>query len=85
MDKKLSSSEIGNLWMTYQQKTLLARILEHFLETQVQEQLKTPIQNYYDAELKFIEEIRMLFERENISIPMGYVSGDVISGAPRLY
>lgn len=85
MDKKLSSSEIGNLWMTYQQKTLLARILEHFLETQVQEQLKTLIQNYYDAELKFIEEIRMLFERENIAVPMGYVSGDVISGAPRLY
>lgn len=85
MDKKLSSSEIGNLWMTYQQKTVLARMLEHFLEIQLLEQLKALIQNYYDAELKFIEEIRTLFEKENVAVPMGYVSSDVISGAPRLY
>ncbi|MCA1319521.1 DUF3231 family protein [Bacillus tianshenii] len=85
MDKKLSSSEIGNLWMTYQQKTMLARILEHFLETQMQEQLKEPIQSYYDEELKFINEIKMIFEKEKIAIPMGYVSNDVIYGTPRLY
>ena len=33
MDNKnpISSSELGTLWLTYQEKTLILRILEYFL------------------------------------------------------
>lgn len=30
---KMTSSELGALWMTYQKKTLILRYLEYFIET----------------------------------------------------
>lgn len=63
MDKQLSSSEIGNLWMTYQQKTMLARILEHFLANKQNEDVYNLVQSYYNQEVNFINELTDLFKK----------------------
>ncbi|KPB06479.1 DUF3231 family protein [Bacillus sp. CHD6a] len=85
MDKQLSSSEIGNLWMTYQQKTMLARLLEHFLANKQNEEVHNLVQTYYDQELNFINELTELFKRENMVVPVGYVESDVMPSTKPLY
>lgn len=85
MDKQLSSSEIGNLWMTYQQKTMLARLLEHFLANKQNEEVHDLLQTYYDQEIYFINELTMLFNQENIVVPVGYVESDVNPSTKPLY
>ncbi|WP_226681541.1 DUF3231 family protein [Sutcliffiella horikoshii] len=85
MDKQLSSSEIGNLWMTYQQKTMLARLLEHFLANKRNEEVHNLVQTYYNQEINFINELTELFKRENIVVPVGYVESDVKPSTKPLY
>lgn len=34
----ITSSELANLWMTYQEKTMIMRMLEHFIEHADQEE-----------------------------------------------
>lgn len=85
MTKQLASSEIGNLWMTYQQKTMFARMLEHFLHTQENENIKEQLQKYYDQETAYIQEISGIFQAEKIVMPVGYNDSDVKPDTPRLY
>jgi hypothetical protein len=85
MDKQLSSSEIGNLWMTFQQKTMLARLLEHFLANKQNEEVHNLVQTYYEHEINFINELTELFKRENIVVPVGYVENDVKPSTKPLY
>jgi hypothetical protein len=36
----ISSSEVGTLWLTYQEKTMILRILEYFIEKSDDQQAK---------------------------------------------
>ncbi|MGD6779503.1 DUF3231 family protein [Sutcliffiella horikoshii] len=85
MDKQLSSSEIGNLWMTYQHKTMLARLLEHFLANKQNEEVHNLVQTYYNQEINFINELTALFKQEKIVVPVGYVESDVKPSTKPLY
>ncbi|MGX1194586.1 DUF3231 family protein [Metabacillus sp. SLBN-84] len=85
MKKQLASSEIGNLWMTYQQKTMFARMLEHFLHTQENEKIKQQLQSFYDQETAYIQEISGIFQAEKIVTPVGFNDSDVKPDTPRLY
>ncbi|KMJ59548.1 hypothetical protein AB685_01325 [Bacillus sp. LL01] len=85
MDKQLTSSEVGNMWMTYQQKTMLARILEYFLANKQNEEIHSLIQTLYNQEIKFINEITELFQQEKFVVPVGYVESDVSPSTKPLY
>jgi hypothetical protein len=37
---RISSSELGTLWLTYQEKTLILRVLEYFMEKADDQQAK---------------------------------------------
>lgn len=71
--------------MTYQQKTMLARILEHFLANKQNEDVYNLVQSYYNQEVNFINELTDLFKKENIVVPVGYVESDVNPSAKPLY
>lgn len=87
MPKKpsLTSSELGSLWLTYQQKTMLSCMLDHFIEKaddqdarQIMTTLKADIHTY-------IEKIKAIFHDEGASVPIGFTSEDVHKGVPKLY
>lgn len=83
--KKLSSSEIGNLWMTYQYKTMMKTMMNHFIATQKNEKIKEMLQTYQSEEGAFIEEVKQLFQKEEARIPVGFGESDVFLEEPRLY
>jgi hypothetical protein len=80
----LTSSELANLWMTYQEKTMILRILEHFIEHADNEE-KQLLQSHYNGAAKNVEMITSIFKQEGAVIPIGFTESDVHKGVPKLY
>ena len=81
----LSASEVGTLWLTYQQKTMILRILEYFLEKSDDQEAKN-IMGMVWQELQFyVNLIKETFESEGIATPIGFTKTDVNLEAPNLY
>lgn len=81
----LTSSEIGNLWMTYQEKTMLLRFLEYFLEHAEDQEIQQILQTAYDLSGQMVESIKNIFQQEGAVIPLGFTANDVNKGVPKLF
>ncbi|MCY9694931.1 DUF3231 family protein [Paenibacillus alginolyticus] len=81
----LTSSEIGNLWMTYQEKTMLLRFLEYFLEHAEDEEIQQILKSTYDSTQQSVESIIYIFQQEGAVIPLGFTENDVNKGVPKLF
>ncbi|AZB42135.1 DUF3231 family protein [Bacillus sp. FJAT-42376] len=83
--KPMSSSELANLWSTYQKKTMLLRIIEHALDVTTQKDITSILHYAYQEETKFVKEIAQLLKKEGASIPEGFDETDVNRNAERLF
>ncbi|WP_019390965.1 DUF3231 family protein [Priestia filamentosa] len=81
----LSSSELATLWMTYQEKTMIQRILEYFIEQADDTRAKEIMQNTYKKNMSYVENIKNILKKEGAIIPVGYTEQDVNTGVPKLY
>jgi hypothetical protein len=81
----LSSSELGTLWMTYQQKTMNQRMLEYFIEQADDNRAKEIMQDTHAKIINYVEEMKTIFKNEGAAIPVGYTEQDVNIGVPKLY
>ncbi|MCM3490566.1 DUF3231 family protein [Alkalihalophilus marmarensis] len=82
---QLTASEIGTLWMTYQQKTMLLRMIEHFLLHTEDKKSKKIMMGLHKDISTFTVKIEKLFIQEGHSIPLGYTEQDVNLEAPKLF
>ncbi|OIJ19449.1 hypothetical protein BKP45_13475 [Anaerobacillus alkalidiazotrophicus] len=80
----ITSSELANLWMAYQEKTMMLRILEHLIEHANAEE-KQLLQSHYEGSQKNIETITAIFQQEGAVIPIGFTESDVNKGVPKLF
>ncbi|TFB14632.1 DUF3231 family protein [Filobacillus milosensis] len=81
----ITSSEIGVLWMTYQQKTLLLRTLEYFIEHADDEEAKQILVSLYEDTRPYVLKIEDIFKTEGAAVPFGFTEEDVNKGAPKLF
>ena len=81
----LSSSELGTLWLTYQQKTMVQRILEYFIEQADDNQAKEIMQDAHMKVINYLEDIKAILKNEGAVIPIGFKEEDVNIGVPKLY
>ncbi|MDZ5473686.1 DUF3231 family protein [Bacillus sp. 31A1R] len=81
----LASSEIGVLWMTYQQKTMLLQMLEYFIEKADDQEAREIMTSLYGEIRTYPDKIRELFEFEGVSVPVGFTPQDVDKHVPKLY
>ena len=84
-DKAISSSELATLWMTYQQKTMIQRILEHFIEAADDDTAKEILQDTHAHVLSYVDRITGILESEGAVIPIGFTEKDVNKGVPKLF
>ncbi|MBP1965467.1 DUF3231 family protein [Paenibacillus aceris] len=84
-DIPLTSSEIGNLWMTYQEKTMLLRVLEYLLEHADNEEVQQILKSTYTSSEQTVETIKRIFQDEGAVIPLGFTVNDVNKGVPKLF
>lgn len=80
----INSAELANLWLAYQEKTMIMRMLEHFIE-QANETEKPLLQSHFDGAAASVKTITEILQKEGAVIPDGFTEKDVHKGAPKLY
>ncbi|WP_338450025.1 DUF3231 family protein [Niallia oryzisoli] len=81
----ITSTELGGLWITYQEKTMFLRMLEYFIEKADDEKAKEIMTNLYEELDLYVSKITDIFKNEGAAIPVGFTSHDVNKGVPKLY
>lgn len=87
MSKQISitSSEIGILWMTYNQKTMISRMLEYFIEQAEDEEAKEIMTSLQNEIKPYIQQMDDIFKAEGMVVPLGFTEADVNKEVPKLY
>ncbi|HLR22460.1 MAG TPA: DUF3231 family protein [Pseudogracilibacillus sp.] len=87
MPKKpaITSSELGILWITYQEKTMVIQMLEYFIAKSDDDKSNKIMVDLYKKLNNYVEKVKEIFEDEGAVIPLGYTSKDVNTEAPKLY
>lgn len=81
----ITSSELGTLWMTYQMKSMMLKILGYFIEKTNDKGAKK-IMLAFSGELeKLISEIENVFNDEKAVIPIAFDDNDVRKDAPPMF
>ncbi|MFF2445046.1 DUF3231 family protein [Priestia megaterium] len=81
----ISASEVGTLWLTYQEKTMILRIIEYFIEKSDDQQAKNIMGGLWQELSYYITKIKKVFQEQGIAIPVGFSQEDVNLEAPKLY
>ncbi|UQD51014.1 hypothetical protein C0971_02460 [Bacillus methanolicus] len=81
----ITSSELGVLWLTYQEKTMILRMLEYFIEKADDEKAKKIMTDLYNEIDIYVGKITNIFKSEGAVIPVGFSSQDVNKDVPKLY
>ncbi|MDP4163419.1 MAG: DUF3231 family protein [Bacillota bacterium] len=81
----ITSAELSSLWMTYQQKTMILRMLEYFIEKADEEESKEIMNDLHKKISPFIDRIRTIFDEEGAAVPIGFTMEDVNIGVPVLF
>ncbi len=82
---KIGASEYGALWVTYHKKTMILRILEHFIETSDNKKAKQLLTGLHEKLHSKVEEIKEIIQNEGTVVPIAFTSEDVNLDAPALF
>ncbi|PKG23374.1 DUF3231 family protein [Niallia nealsonii] len=80
----ITSSELANLWMAYQEKTMIIRILTHFIEHAAGEEKEFLLSHFQQSE-KHVAKIVNILQSEGAATPLGFTEQDVHKGSPKLF
>lgn len=83
--RAITSTELGTLWMTYQQKTMMIQFLEHFIEHADDMKAHKIMLQFQNDLTTYKGKIEEIFVAEGAAIPVGFTSQDVMKGVPALY
>jgi hypothetical protein len=84
-ETKITSSEVGVLWMSYMMKSLLKIMVGFFAQKTMEQKAKDILANYVANTQLHIDEIRQIFEKEKAVLPQAFSSKDVFADAPSLF
>src|SRR5699024_11482526 len=81
----ITSSELGILWITYQEKTMVIQMMEYFIAKSDDDKSNKIMVDLYKKLNNNEEKEKEIFEDEGAVIPLGYTRKDVNTEAPKLY
>lgn len=81
----ISAPEVGSLWLTYIEKTLIMRMLEYFIEKSDDQQARNIMGSLWQELNYFVLQMEELFRDQKMVIPIGFSKEDVNLEAPKLY
>lgn len=81
----ICSSEIGILWMTYQQKTMIISMLDYFINKSEDHEAKDIMQDLVKDMKPYVEKIKDIFQKEGVPVPIGFSEKDVNKDVPNLF
>jgi hypothetical protein len=66
---KMSSTELGALWVTYHKKTVILRMLEHFIETSDDQKAKNLMSGLWKKLHPKVKEMQTMIQNEGATPP----------------
>jgi len=75
LKNRISSSELGILWLTYQEKTLILRVLEYFIEKADDQQAKNIMGGLWQDLNYYVNKIKEIYENDGVVVPIGFQKG----------
>ncbi len=82
---RLTSVELGNLWITYMDDNMFKCVLQYFIEKNEDKNIKPIFQYALDLTQKHLNTISEFLKMDNRPVPQGFTEEDVTKTAPRLF
>ncbi len=84
-NKKLTASELADLFANFQGDSMFTCVFEHFLQVVEDEEVKDYIEFAIALSKRHVKQISAIFAKEKIPVPVGFGEQDVRKNAPRLF
>ncbi|MRH43459.1 DUF3231 family protein [Aquibacillus halophilus] len=84
-NKKLVSSELGDLFANYLGDSLFSCVFEHHLQVVQDDEIKDFLEYALATSSKHVQMIKEIYLKEKIPVPVGFGEQDVRKDAPRLF
>lgn len=81
----LTAAEMGKMWATYNGNTMAQCVLQYFLQHVDDKDIKKVVEYALNLSNKLVDQLKIIFDKENFPIPVGFSKEDVNIGAPRLF
>ncbi|WML50068.1 DUF3231 family protein [Neobacillus sp. PS3-34] len=81
---KLTSSEIGTLWISFIESTMQICIYKYFVQSIEDEELRALVNEDLTFTEEFVQTISSIFQKEGIALPIGFTDQDVNEHVPKL-
>lgn len=82
---KLTSSEISQLWANYMNDSMSVCVLNYFMERVEDTEIQPVIEYGLQLSQAHLKKLTVIFNQENLPVPVGFTEQDVNVSAPRLY
>ncbi|MFC4797788.1 DUF3231 family protein [Neobacillus sp. GCM10023253] len=82
---ELTSSEVSNLWSSYLKSNMELRFFEYFYASIESNETKQVIEKMLNQTENSINELKEIFIKDNLTIPLGFTDEDVRVGVPKVF
>lgn len=82
---ELTTNEISNLWASFLMNSMQQRLFEYFFASTEDSEIKLVIEKMLNQSQKNINELKEIFVKEKLSIPLGFTEEDVRVDAPKVF
>jgi hypothetical protein len=74
---ELTATEVSSLWSSFLMNSMQQRLLEYFIATTEDSEIKQVIEKMLTQSHKNLNELKEIFVKENLKIPLGFTNEDV--------
>lgn len=81
----LTSTEISNIWSSYLKSSMELRFFQYFYATAEDPEVKNIVEKMVEFSEKSLEDLKDIFRKENLTIPLGFTEKDVRLDAGKVF
>ncbi|MGV2939358.1 DUF3231 family protein [Mesobacillus sp. LC4] len=81
----LTSTEISNIWSSYLKSSMELRFFQYFQATVEDPEVKTIVEKLVNFSEQSLEDLKAIFIKENLTIPLGFTEKDVRLDADKVF
>lgn len=82
---ELTSSELSNLWASYQNDTMAICGIKYYLTNIADAEIRSVLEYALEISQRHVQQVTQILKNENYPVPQGFTEHDVNLNAPRLF
>ncbi|MGG3562099.1 DUF3231 family protein [Neobacillus rhizosphaerae] len=81
----LTANEISNIWSSYLKNSMELKFFEYFVASTANNEIKQVIEKMLNQSQKNLNELKEIFSKENLTIPLGLTDEDVRADTHKIF